>query len=89
MLALLAVFLGLTGWNVARLAGRGEDRVPQMPPVLGRAAVYLAVERIEEHRQSTGALPINLEELDLPLQGLTYTLGKTDTSCGRCSTPLR
>lgn len=78
---LCVLFLGLTGWNVVRVTQPVEFYTPQEWEASLRFRLYLAVQAIEQYRDSAGVFPTTLaavgvtaEDFSFAPTGSTYTI---------------
>jgi hypothetical protein len=74
--ALGAVFVGMTVWNLSRLLG-GPPPLPTPSPFQVKQALYLGVMKIDAYRRVHGVAPGSLAEAGLPEEG-GYTYRRMD-----------
>ncbi len=80
LVVLLPVFIGLTVWNVMRLTSEPEVFPPSLEEASARFTIYLIAQAVEEYRDSTSALPDDLETIDMEEEGVLYEpVGSTYT----------
>ena len=71
---LVPAFLGLTVWNVVRMTSDPEVFPPALEEASARFTIYLIAQAVEEYRDSTSALPADLEMIDMDEEGIEYSL---------------
>lgn len=74
LLTLIPILLGLTAWNVSTYARNQQPFTAEQEQSAARFHVYLTAVAVDEHRNETGTLPVNLTEIGLGDDGIEYSL---------------
>ena len=73
LFALFVVAVGLTVWNVQTMTSGPDARAFPDEASSAQFTMYLIAMSLEAHLDSTGTLPLTLEELNLDEEGVEYS----------------